>query len=402
MKVLLSAFACAPGWGSEPGIGWGVAEQMARRHDVWLLTDVQSREPMEAASDEIPPSLEVRYVDVPPGPATRNTYGYYVAWQRRAARAAAKLHAQVGFDLVHHVTYANSAMPSFMGRLGIPFLWYAGSYATTPAAYLSGIGWRSAAHEVARNLAITTAGRATRRVTLGRRAMTISVDPPPSADATPWRRLLLGGLQASDLAALQDVAEPTAPARPFRVLSVGRLLGWKGFHLGLEAFARFRRDAPEAEYWIIGDGEQRSHLEALAHGLGLATSVTFLGARPRPEIFDCLAVSDVLLHPSWHEQVGFVVLEAMACGRPVVCLDVAGPPQLVGDTGKIVPLTSPEGVIAGLADSLEELYRRPDHRSELGLSARRRAVDHWNWERVADELDLVYGELVTRWREARP
>lgn len=401
MRLLLSAFACAPGWGSEPGIGWGVAEQMARRHDVWLLTDVQSREPMEAAADEVPASLQVHYVDVPQGPATGNTYGYYVAWQRRALRAATRLHEAVHFELVHHVTYANSAMPSFMGRLGIPFLWYAGSYATTPLPYLRALGWRSAAHEIARNLAIEAAGRATRRVTLGARAMTIAVDPPPSAEAVQWRRLLLGGLHHAELDSLGNVAEASAPEHPFRVLSVGRLLGWKGFHLGLEAFARFRRRAPEAEYWIVGDGEQRAQLEASAQRLGLGGSVQFLGARPRSEIFDCMAASDVLLHPSWHEQVGFVVLEAMACGRPVVCLDVAGPPQLVGDTGKIVPFTSPEGVVDGLAESLDELYRRPDERSALGAAARRRAVDHWNWERVADELDEVYGEVVTRWGHER-
>lgn len=423
MKVLLSAYACAPGWGSEPGIGWGVAAGLAERHDVWVLTGEHSRGPIEASAGSRPARLHVDYVDVPDAVGSAGTYVSYLAWQAAAYHRARGLHREVGFDLAQHVTYANSAMPSWLGRLGIPFVWYAGSFVTTPLPFLAGLGPRSSAHEAARNTAVKIAGRAARRLTLTANAMTIAVDAPP-AGGGEWRKLLLGGLQPWELAVLHAI-----PARrdggAFRVLSAGRMLGWKGFHLGLRAFARLAEHVPEAEYWLIGDGEQRPRLERLAAELGLSQGpgraagggrgaagggrggkVRFLGACTRDETFAAMAGCDVMVHPSWHEQVGFVVLEAMAAGRPVVCLDVAGPPELVGDAGVVVARSTPDHVVGDLAEALISLHGDPAERHRLGAAARRRSAEHWNWERVTRHLEGVYGELLggigTHVRPAEP
>src|SRR6185295_12740600 len=70
----------------------------------------------------------------------------------------------------------------------------------------------------------------------------------------------------------------------FRVISIGRFLGWKGYHLGIQAFAKLLKSAPSSEYWIIGGGSEEAHLKALAQNLGVAEKVRFLGKLPRTEV----------------------------------------------------------------------------------------------------------------------
>ncbi|HLX88134.1 MAG TPA: glycosyltransferase [Acidimicrobiales bacterium] len=394
MRVLMSAYVCAPGWSSEPGIGWGVAAAVAEHHDVWLLTSSRYREVFEDPVNSIPPRLRVEFVEDRGLTPRVGPYPAYLAWQVSAYRRAQRLHRDVSFDIAQHVTFANSAMPSLLGRLGVPFVWYAGSFAATPWTFFPGMGARAVAGELLRDVAAHTAGRAARRITVGRRTTVISVDAP-SSRRVKGRRIVLGGLQPWELARLAAVAPPPASGEPFRVLSIGRLLGWKGFHLGIRAFARFQRAVPHSEYLVVGDGEQRHRLERLAGSLGVASRVRFLGACSRDDTFAALGRCHVVLHPSLHEQVGFAVLEAMAAARPVVCVGAAGPPELVGTTGVVVARSSPRRVVDDLAGALASLHGDEAGRIARGVAAQARAIEHWNWARVARDLDEIYRVAVT-------
>ncbi|MHB8329176.1 MAG: glycosyltransferase family 4 protein, partial [Acidimicrobiales bacterium] len=171
-------------------------------------------------------------------------------------------------------------------------------------------------------------------------------------------------------------------------------VGWKGFHLGLLAFARLLEQVPTAEYWLIGDGEQRHHLERLVTTLAISDRVRFLGTCSREETFAAMAASDVLLHPSIRAHLGFVVLDAMAAARPVICLDRSGPPELVGDTGVVVRATTPSQAVDGLAEALVALHHDPVRRRQLGDAARQRVSERWSWHRIGRDLDEIYHQMV--------
>jgi len=125
---------------------------------------------------------------------------------------------------------------------------------------------------------------------------------------------------------------PIRTEPPFRLISIGRLLHWKGFHLGLQAFARFNRVCPDSEYWVVSDGPEAGALKQLAADLRIAHRVTFWGRLPElTDVCGKLAQADVLVHPALHEAFGNVCLEALAAGRPVICLDAGGPSLQVTD-----------------------------------------------------------------------
>ena len=129
LKILISAYACEPGKGSEPGVGWNNVEQAARFYHVWVMTRSNNRALIEEALAAQPmPNVHWIYLDLPHWASfwkkgQRGIHLYYSLWQILAYRKARRLHHDVGFDLAHHVTFVNYWLPIFLPLLPIPFVW---------------------------------------------------------------------------------------------------------------------------------------------------------------------------------------------------------------------------------------------------------------------------------------
>ena len=137
---------------------------------------------------------------------------------------------------------------------------------------------------------------------------------------------------------------PAPDAERLRFISMGRLLHWKGFHLGLKAFAAAA--LPQAEYWIVGDGPERAYCQTWSASLGVEDRVRFRGSLSRPTLSRSWQPAHVLVHPSLHDSGGWVCLEAMAAGKPVICLDLGGPAEQVTErTGVKVSRHNPQQAV---------------------------------------------------------
>ena len=401
MNVLLSAYACQPGQGSEPGIGWNWVRTLAARHDLWVVTCDIRRPFIEASPEARHPSIRWVYVPlscaVRPGRAA--TYHRYLTWQKEAAARAIALHGQIGFDVAHHVTFGNFWTPSLVASLDIPFVWGpVGGGESMPAAFLPSLGLRGLLFELARSAAQQVGSRCPGVRRVARTAAVAVATTPETAvrltrmGATDVRVMCQVGLAHDDVL---PVSSPAPAKTGFRVLSLGRLLPWKGYHLGLRAFQRLAETCPDAEYRIGGEGFDRNRLERLARRLGILPRVRFLGNLPRPAALAEVAAADVFLHPSLHEAAGYACLEAMACGVPVVCLQRGGPGLMVTrDTGIAVSVLSPAQVIRDLAAGLDRLSRDDAGREAMGRLARRRAIDFFAWEDKGRRMDEWYHSIV--------
>ncbi|HUP22134.1 MAG TPA: glycosyltransferase family 4 protein [Thermoanaerobaculia bacterium] len=155
-----------------------------------------------------------------------------------------------------------------------------------------------------------------------------------------------------------------------RFLYVGRLRVRKGVEVLLEALAHLGDTAPAIAIDIVGDGERSRPLQRLAHRLGLADRVRFLGRLGAGEIRVLLEGCRALVVPSLYEGMPLVVLEAMEASRAVVASAVSGIPEVVidGETGWLVP---PEQVDA-LAAALLEAWRQPEEAERRGRNGRDR------------------------------
>lgn len=408
LNILVSAYACEPDKGSEPGIGWNQVRQTARFHEVWVVTRSNNRAEIEKAL-ALDPMAKVHwiYCDLPRWlifwkKGMRGARLYYYLWQLNALRLARKHHREIKFDIVHHVTFGNYWQPTFLHFIRAPFMWgpVAGGE-SAPSNFFRAFGVRGNVYEILRSCARRLAEFDPFVRRAGRRASVAIA----TTEQTASRLRKLGcanvsvlcgiGMPSGELDELRTI--PYRDATPFRALSVGRLLHWKGVAFALRAFGRFHAKFPEAEYWIVGEGPEQKTLESLRRELGLEKVVSFLGQLPREEAlakyFDC----DVLLFPSFHESGGWVCLEAMAAGRPVVCLDLGGPGlQVTSETGIKVSAVTPEQVVADISTALERLAADADYRQRLGAGGRSRVERDFSWERKGEHIAALYAHLADK------
>ena len=410
LNILLSAYACEPGRGSEPGVGWNWARHLSRDHEVWVLTRENNRAAIEAAlEEESLPGAHFVYFDLPPWARfwKRSSFGlrtYYYLWQAGAWLTARRLARHVSFDLVHHVTFVKYWMPSFVSLLGPPFIWGpVGGGESAPAAFRSAFSLRGRVYELARSMA-RMVGSADPFVAMTARRAAIGF---ATTEDTAVRMRALGcrdvrifpeaALSEEDFRKLGGTS-PSGHA-PLRIVSIGGLLHLKGFDLAMRAFARFAENGRAGEYWLVGDGPERGRLERLARSLGIAERVRFWGLVPRERAIELLASSDILVHPSLHDSGGWTCLEGMAAGKPVVCLDCGGPAQQVtAETGIRVPATTPEQAVRDLACAFETLALNPDLRARMGEAGRARVLRDFCWStrpaRLLRSCGLETGEGV--------
>lgn len=403
MRVLISAYACEPGMGSEPGVGWKMPVAMARNLDVWVLTRANNRQAIEDELAARPvPGLHVRYVDLPRWlrwwkRGQRGIQVYYYLWQIAAYFAARRLDREINFDVVHHLTFVKYWVPSFVSLLRKPFIWGpVGGAETAPKAFLREVGRRGRAYETLRSWA-RRLGELDPfvRLTARRSALALATTGDTAArlralGATDVRTYSESG--ASDAELEQLAVHARSEGHPARFMSIGRLLHWKGFHLGLRAFAR--ADIPGSEYWIAGGGPERDDLQALATRLGVADRVTLLGPLSREDTFIRLRECAALVHPSLHDSGGMVCLEAMACARPVICLDLGGPAvQVTEQTGFKVPAHDPDAAVEEMARAMRRLAADRDTRLRMGAAGRKRVEQEFRWGAKIRTIQSFYEEV---------
>lgn len=404
MKILVSAYACEPGCGSEEGVGWNMAVSLAKYYETWVLTRTIFRSPIEAELARHPiPNLHFIYFD--PFNWTEDWRGrqgavqlHYYLWQIQAYLVARPLHDQIGFDLVHHVTYVKFWSPSFLALLPVAFIWGpVGGGEQAPKPFWHDFNGWGKVYETLRDLAQRLGEQDPfTRITAQR-----SVLAQATTEETAKRLFRLGatnvrvfsetGLSQPELVRLEQC--PIPEKSPIRFISMGRLLHWKGYHLAVRAFAQ--ANLPDVEYWLLGDGPERERLQAMAEQLGVATQVKFWGKLPREQSMDKLGQCHVLVHPSLHDSGGWTCLEGMAAGRPVICLDLGGPAtQVTAETGIKVPAFDPEQAVQGLAEAMTCLAGDSELRVRLGQAGQKRVKAVYDWQVKAEVWNQVYQEVL--------
>jgi glycosyltransferase involved in cell wall biosynthesis len=406
LRVLLSAYACEPDKGTEPEIGWNAANAMAQYHEVWVLTRANNRPAIEAALGRTPMRrLHFVYYDLKPWArwwkrGQRGVHLYYYLWQVGVHSVARRLHREVGFDLIHHMTIGKYWAPSLLALLPVPFVWGpVGGGESMPRSYWGNLSRHGKTYEILRDVGRWLGEHDPFVRLTARRSALALANTEETAErlrrlgAKDVRNLSHAGLRIEEIDHLAQC--PLSNTEPVTFLSIGRLLAWKGFHLGLQAFARASFPLGAAEYWIIGNGPERKGLETLTSELGIADHVRFWGWLPREETLRKLRVSHVLVHPSLHDSAPGVCVEAMAAGRPVICLDLGGPAtQVTAEAGVKVKAHDPEQAVRHLADAMRRLAQDSELREAMGRAGRLCSQVTYSWKGKGKLLDAIYADVV--------
>ena len=410
MKVLISAYACEPGRGAEPGVGWNVVRKLSERHELWVMTRRKHRDAVLTCGEEWIGRVHWVFLD-PPRWATfwknrrRGLYPFYLLWQMTAWRRARELMKEVDFDVIHHLTFGQYWIPTPLSDLGVPFLFGpVGGGECTPPGFAEHFSTVGKLHELLRDgirewLPVLPWARHRYQAAGWSFAAT-------GATAEAMRNLGVTELSVLAQSAIGDGDEldrylaahdAQGPARPdgLHLVSACRLVHWKAVDLSIEAVGVAVKRGLPVTLTVLQDGPERPRLEALVTKLGLENRVRFAGVLPGlDEVFGEVAKADALIHPALHEAFGQSCLESLALGTPVICLDWCGPGMIVDETSGY--RVKPDGrakTIEGLADAMGACFADKRAGRTKRAGAAERARNAFGWAGLAAKIEAAYRKL---------
>lgn len=407
MKVLISAYACEPGRGAEPGVGWNIVRELSESHELWVMTRADHQHKVLECAEEWVERVHWVFIDPPTWiifwkKGSRGLYPFYALWQMKAWKTAKRLEKKMGFDLVHHLTFGQYWVPSPLVKLKPPFVFGpVGGGESTPPGFSKDFSWRGKVSEWIRD-----SFRKWLPLIPALREWYLEADWSMAATANTEAALKKIGvsklevLHQSGIGGRDELADflesagsiTKSPSEVLRLVSACRLVHWKAIDLAIEAVGQARKRGIPVEMEVLSDGPERKALQRLVRNLGLEGVIHFKRRLPSiQDVFTKVSEADALIHPALHEAFGQSCLEAMALGTPVICFDWAGPGLLVTkETGYAVQPNGRTESIRSLSLAISECYQDKITGSTKGAKASERAKNTFSWEALGEHIDSVY------------
>ncbi|MEI6819380.1 MAG: glycosyltransferase [Verrucomicrobiota bacterium] len=411
MKIIISAYACDPYRGSEPGVGWTAVCRIARQHDVWVLADDHNREGWERGAKEgiIPSNVRVRFLRKNKVFIENRFLAHLQSWLRYAEfnrmifKAAQEWHEEIGFDLCHQVTIAAWRMPSPLWQLPIPFVWGPiGGAGYIPPAFRGMLSAPARAFERARdfNSSLTLRSKAFQDC-IRRTALVFAANEEtelllkPHRGQRPMVRLPIASISMEKAEQFRR-PEQSDTRGPLRLFAGGNLEGRKAVSLALRALARVKAAGVDFHYTLAGGGPEVPSLRKLCTALGLDDCVEFHPGYRGDDYIAALQRSHVYFLPSFRESTPVTLLEAYLAGCYPVVADTSAQGEIVRLAGgTAVPVNDMESLIQGLADAVIRCDQTRDSLPALVEKARQSLLQHFDSNRydqvIADAYQTALG-----------
>lgn len=339
-NILLSAYACEPNKGSEPGIGWNWAITLNDLgHNVTVITRKNNKEKIInfVNTDASLKRIKFIYYDLPKTflkfKKFFGVYLYYELWQIGIYNHI-KTNVEIKqFDVVHHITFGVFRQPSHLYKFKIPFVFGPlGGGEMMPKKILEDFSLkyrlientrkiinnislnRTALKECFKNSSLIFARTNETKDIINRK---YNLNAQVSIDIGLFENEISDEIKTIDVIDTKDI------------LYVGRLTYWKGLDLAIRSFHAYNKQHTNSKFTIIGSGKYYSEMKDLVCKLQISDKVEFIGQIPQKELLDFYKKATALLFPTLHDAGPLVTLEALKVGLPIVALNLGGLGQLL-------------------------------------------------------------------------
>ena len=412
LKVLVNAYAVAPNWGSEQGMGWNWISNLSEYCELYVITEGEWRKEIEEALKTHPHRDRIHFNYLPVPDRVRRMcwnqgdyrfYLYYKAWQRRAYRKARELMSEVHIDIVHQLNMVGFREPGFLWKIKtVPYIWgpIAGME-LMPVNFLKGQQLSKIMKVVLKN----SVNRVQRRFHPRFRMALKRADAVVAATKGCYDYLKESRpdviLINETACFINDVASSAVfDKSKFNVLWVGRFEFSKQLELALRTFARLR-DYPEIILHVVGTGTpaQVNRYREIVRQYGLESSVVFHGKIPNDNVRAMMREADLFFFTSIMEATSTVVPEAISAGLPVLCFDRCGFGPLVDETiGIKHPCTTSETAVHDFAESIISLYKDRERLAAMSRACLERRYGI-SWESSARKMVEIYQQSFLKKRK---
>lgn len=403
MNILLSAYACEPNKGSEPGVGWSWAMELSKHHNVWVITRDNNQRNIEQYLIDNPKEnieqLHFIYVGLPSTltfwkKGRRGMRLFYYLWQKKAVEVAKKWNEKVAFDLVQHVTFVSYTQPSFMHQLDIPFIWGPISGGENiPRCVKIKMSLKECLIEKIRNISQYLALISPNTKKCLKKSKYILVATNETKEMIPQKfhsKTKVIPAIGLDSAFDGEKLHKNSDISKIKIVMAGRLIYWKAFELGIMAFIKATENCPNIELHILGEGDQKQYLKKIC-GNYLDRKIYFDSPIEHDGIFKYYSGFDIFMNTTLRDSGCMTMMEAMSVGLPCVAISTGGPGVLLNAECGVSVLPKPNNILIDeLADGLCELISNKRKRLQCGENAKTYAETFFLMSQKYEHIKKLY------------
>ena len=402
-RVFISAYGCEPDKGSEPGVGWNWALEIAKKNKVTVLTRKNNKKSIENYLSYFPQSnLEFLYYDLPDG-ITRLKKGqkgiqlYYTLWQIGAYRFAKKIFEDQKYDIVFAVTFGTMWLPTLMYKLPAEFIWGPLGGGEGVSIHLwNRLTKKQLVFEMVRainkKLPITNpwffAACRHAKVLIIRTEDSLNCISPKYREKC--KMMIETGVSTADC---ERVACIGIDKKTDFTIS-GRLVGLKFVDIGIRAMKKVVAKYPHSVLTIVGSGECEKALKALVSDLNLNNNVVFTGALTQEASIQKIKSCKAFVMTSAKEGGAWVLFEAMMAKKPIICMDTSGMHEIVdAKAGIKISVEDYDTMVNRFADAMLFVLNHPEEATRMGENGYQVVTNHWRWEIKGTFFEKIIDEL---------
>lgn len=409
LKILINAYACSPGMGSEPGMAWNWVSNLAKFCELHIITEGEFREKIE----EVVPTLEqgknMHFYYNPVSEEIRKMcwnqgdwrfYKYYREWQWKTYLMAKEICSSEHIDVLHQLNMIGFREPGYLWKLSkesdVPFVWGPiGGLKQFPLAYLQGAGLKMKLFNRLKNILNVWQLKHEKRVDEAFKTARLLVSSIPDSYRAIKKYKGLESIVIPETGCFlsEDIPTDRFDEKELHVMWVGKFDFRKQLPLALRAIAIANNPNIVLDIYGGGSDEQIASAKRVADLLGITEKVVWHGNQPNDVVMNAMHKAQVFLFTSVSEDTSTVVLEAVSNRLPVLCFDACGMAAVIDDkVGRKVALSNPTQSATDFAKLLNDLEHDRNLLKQLSENCKQRQTE-LSWEEKAKTMVEWYDKV---------
>lgn len=409
LKILINAYACSPGMGSEPGMAWNWVSNLAKFCELHIITEGEFREKIE----EVVPTLEqgknMHFYYNPVSEEIRKMcwnqgdwrfYKYYREWQWKTYLMAKEICSSEHIDVLHQLNMIGFREPGYLWKLSkesdVPFVWGPiGGLKQFPLAYLQGAGLKMKLFNRLKNILNVWQLKHEKRVDEALKTARLLVSSIPDSYRAIKKYKGLESIVIPETGCFlsEDIPTDRFDEKELHVMWVGKFDFRKQLPLALRTIAIANNPNIVLDIYGGGSDEQIASAKRVADLLGITEKVVWHGNQPNDVVMNAMHKAQVFFFTSVSEDTSTVVLEAVSNRLPVLCFDAYGMAAVIDDkVGRKVALSNPAQSATDFAKLLNDLEHDRNLLKQLSENCKQRQ-NELSWEEKAKTMVEWYEKV---------
>ena len=403
-SILINAYACSPGMGSEPGMAWNWCINLAKYCELHIITEGEFREKIEAELPTLPQGKNMHFYYNPVSEDIRRMcwnqgdwrfYKHYRKWQYKTYEMALNIIKEHKIDIIHQLNMIGFREPGYLWKIeDKSFVWGpVDAKEKFPVAYLAGADFKSKVFIRLKNFLTGMQLRYSNRVrkAVQKASIVISASSESQKSLKKYFKIESPLLNETGCYPKEIPAIDKSQKETLDLLWVGKMDFRKQLSLAIRTIADMNNK--NIKLHIVG-GEDATSYKLLADSLRISEQCIWHGVVTHDEVQKIMQESDLFFFTSVAEGTPHVVLEAIGNNLPVICFDVCGQGDSVNEkVGVKIPLSNPKQSIKGFSRIIEQLYHNRKAIKELSRNCRARQQE-LSWENKATQMNELYNILL--------